>query len=347
MAVSSEIANRVRLELGDLPATFSESFVGDGASTVFNLAHYPLDLTTVVVRVNGTAVAASAEARTGRVVMGTAPAAGAVITVSGTHYRYFSPEDMSTFIDSAVETHINKRTDKFGRPITLATLPSVEVYPLSLMATVQCLWALATDASFDIDINTPDGVSVPRSERFRQLMDMIQSREAQYKELSAALGVGLYSIETFTFRRISKATGRYIPVFQPQEIDDLSRPTRIFLSMPSYGSDPLASSLATYDLTMVRGDAFSVTVDFDFDVSNYTVEAQIRTVPESPVVAAEFTIVKTDAPAGTVSLSLTPAQTRRMPPRAYWDLQVTNDSNPDDVRTLVGGIVASRAQVTR
>lgn len=347
MALLSDITNRVRLELADLPATFTEEYVGDGVSTVWNLTHYPVDSTTVVVKVNNSTVAGSIDERSGRLVLAAAPAVGASIVVTGTHYRYFAPSDLDDIVNAALTQHIGKRTDQYGRTLTLSTMPVVEEYPAALLATTQALWALATDASFDIDILTPDGVTIPRSQRFQQLMEMIQARQEQYKELSAALGIGLYAVEVFTLRRISKATGRYVPVFAPKEIDDFSSPVRIYLPMPTYGSTPVESATALYDISLVKGDAFSLSLDFSIDLTNYKVEAMARQVPESPVAAATFTVTTVDAPAGIVTISLTPTQTGNLPGRSYWDLQITSLSDSTNVQTLLSGLLLAQKDVTR
>lgn len=347
MATLTEINNRVRLELGDMAAGFSQSFVADGTSAIFNLDFYPLDATSVVVKVNGTPVSAAVEERTGRLVLNATPAANATVAVTGTHYRYFSDNDLSEITAGAMTQHIGQRTDQFGRAITLENLPGREMYAASLYGSIQVLWALATDASFDIDISTPDGVNIPRSERFRQLMEMIQAKTEQYKELCQLLGIGLYGIEVFTFRRISKQTGRYIPVYEPQEVDDYSKPVRLYFPVPTYGSAPMEAATGIYDITIKQGDALDLTLDFDFDISNYTVAAQARVVPESPVLAATFTVTVVDAPAGRVTLSLTPAQTRLLPLRCQWDVQVTNNLDANDVKTMLTGFLVAERDITR
>ncbi len=347
MATLSEINDRVRLELGDLPQAFTESFTGDGVSTVWNLNVYPVEAPTVVVKVDGITVSASVEERTGRLVLAAAPASNASIVVTGTHYRYFSCTDLSAITTEAMDLHLNNRTDEYGRAVTLATMPTVEMYPAALMGTIQALWALATDASFDIDISTPDGVTIPRSERFRQLMEMIEARQQQYTELTNALGIGLYRLEVFTLRRISKGTGRYVPVYTPREVDDYSAPTRVYLPLPSYGSKPAEEAHSVHDITLTRGDAFEITLDFDFDITHFEVSAQARTVPDSPILAAQFAVTVLDAALGTVKLSLTPDQTSGLPLRSYWDVEVQSLVDPDDVLTMLGGVLVAQKDVTR
>lgn len=346
MASLSQIVSRVRLELADLPEAFVETFRGDGTSTVWNLAHYPLDASSLAVSVDGANVVYTVDERSGRLTLaGSAPAEGASITVTGRHFRYFTDADMSLYVQSAVDQHLLNRLDDYGRALDLTRLPAVEEYAVALLATIQALWALATDSSFDIDISAPDGVSIPRSERFRQLMEIIASRQAQYEQLCEAMNIGLYRIEVFSLRRISKKTGRYVPIYQPQEIDDYSPPTRVHLPLPSYGGHALPQTAAINDLVFTQGDSFTITISLGINLTGCTVAAQVRQFNESPAVQGTFTATITDLVQGTVVLSLTSAQTRLLPMQGVWDLQVTM---PDlTVQTLVKGMVLVNRDVTR
>lgn len=349
MATVTDIVNRVRLELADLATPFTQTFTGDG-STAWNLSYYPVDASTVSVTINGAPVSNTSigvEERTGRLVFSTAPPVASAVVVTGTHYRYFSTNDLSTFVADASEQHTANRTDAFGRKITLGVLPSIEEYPLALLATVNSLYALATDAAFDIDIQAPDGVTIPRSERYRQLMDMIAVRQAQYQQLCQLLNIGLFKIDVFTFRRISKATNRYVPIFVPQEIDDPTAPQRIYLPIPTYGSQAVPQTAAAYDWVLTQGDSVSTTFEFGFDLTNYTLAAQVRRYPSDLVLAASFGVTVVDVTTGVVTLSLTAPDTMRLPLRGFWDLQITDVLNPAVVNTLVSGLVFVNRQVTQ
>lgn len=346
MTSLTDITSRVRLELADLPEAFVENFVGDGSSTAWNLAHYPVDVSSLSVKVNGTSVVYTVDERSGRLTLaGSAPADGTSITVTGRNFRYFTDADLSLYIQSAIDQHLVNRLDDYGRGLTLATLPPVEEYAVALLGTIQALWALATDSSFDIDISAPDGVSIPRSERYRQLMDLIANRQAQYQQLCEALNIGLYRIEVFSLRRISKKTGRYVPIYQPQEVDDYSPPVRVHLPLPTYGGHPIPQTAVINDLVFTQGDSFTTTVPLGINLTGCTVAAQIRQFNESPAVQGTFFAVVTDAVQGVVVLSLTSAQTRLLPAQGVWDLQVTM---PDlTVQTLVKGMVIVNRDVTR
>jgi hypothetical protein len=336
------LVSRVRTELGDTGRSFVDSFLGDGTTTRFPRPYAPLNGLSVIVKVDGSDVSTyvTAEEAEGILVFDNAPASGASIVTAGTHYRYFTDLELQIIVNEAFAQHTFNRTDAFGRAITLGNLGAVEEYPLALLATINALWTLATDASFDIDILAPDGVTIPRSQRFRQLTELINERRAQYQQLCSALNIGLDRMEVFTLRRKSHRTNRYVPIYRPQEVDDASMPERVFLPMPTYGGTPAPSVVAEYDITLVKGNSFTLPLlDFSFDATNYTAKAQIRTYQGSPVALATFAITTIDAAAATYSLSLTPDQTRPLPVKSFWDMEFTSKTDPTDVKTYVGGVV--------
>lgn len=348
MATNQQMIDKVRLELGDQPSTFDVSVVANGSATRFETGTYPLDGASLTITVNGTPETnATVEERTGVVTFDTPPASGATVRFKGTKYRYFGAVDLQTFIDAAVAEHTYNRTDAFGRGMTLDNLPIVEDYPLALLGTIKALWALATDAAFDIDIYAPDGVNIPRSERYRQLLQQIDALTGQYKEYCTALNIGIYRIEVFNLRRVSKMTGRLVPIYIEREIEDNSAPQRVWLPTNTYGAEPVPSSAGQYDIKTRKGDTFSITLDFDFDISNYDVKAQIRTYRESQITSAEFTVTVLDANLGTVVLSLVPDQTRKLPVKSFWDVQITSKTDATDVRTMLAGLVFCEGDTTR
>lgn len=352
MAVFSDLVSKVRTELGDLPKQFRYESVGDGSTKDFDLRVKPLDSATLVVRVDGSPVAQPAgytvEAQHGVIHFVTAPAAGDVIEVEGTHYRYFTDADLEHFVDTAVTQHAHNRSDNFGRAITVARLPVVEEYPLVILSSIEALWVLATDAAFDINIFAPDGVTIPRSERFHQLSNIIQQRFDQYKALCAALNIGLWRIEVGMLRRTSRITNKLVPVFVPQEIDDARRPERMYLPVDVMGRTPLPSTAGIYDIILQQGDSWYALFDFpdNTNFNDLVFKAQIRTYPNSPSLWATFTITVEDAPTKKLRLSLTKAQTQRIPVRAFWDLQATSLSDPDFEQTYIRGQIFCEREVT-
>jgi len=346
VATLSTLADRLRSELGDLGKSFVYQFEADGTTNRFLIPNSPLDGANLLITKNGIDIsnAVEVEETTGYMTLDVTPAVGDRLIVVGTYYRYFTNSEICEFIDTAFGQHVANHADGYGRGYTFRTLPGIEEYPVVVYASSLALYTLATDASFDIDITAPDGVNIPRSERYRQLMQMIQVRKDQYKELCSQLGIGLYKIDVFTLRRTSKTTNRYVPVFLPQEVEDRSMPQRAVLSMPSYGSAISPSDVPTFDLLLYQGDSFETELDFPFEVSGYIFTSQIRIEPGRPEIVATFNVEITDT--DKVTLSLTPEQTVNLPERAYWDIQATVEGDSSYQQTYMRGAVFTTREVT-
>lgn len=352
MAVLADLISRVRLELGDMPKQFTYTSTGDGVTKDFDSKIKPVDPTTLFVTVNSIPVAQpsgyTVEKDLGVYHFVSAPGNGQAVKVEGTSYRYFTDSDLTTFINTAVEQHTYGRTDKLGSQMTLSLIPAVEEYPVAILATIEALWALATDASFDIDITAPDGVVIPRSERYRQLTSLIQQRWDQYKQLSSALNIGLWRIEMGTLRRVSRTTNKLVPIYMPQEIDDSRKPERVYIQNDLNGRTPNPTTAQVYDIALYQGDSFSVEFDFPFDISPYDWKAQVRTYPNAPALYATFTttVVSSSPTLSKLVISLTTSQTKYMPVRAFWDLQATDPNDDTYEVTYIRGQVFTTQQVT-
>lgn len=334
MTTIDSLVSKVRLELGDSGKSFVVQFVADGTTNRFDIHYSPLDATQVYVAMNGSDVTSttSVEESSGTLVFDTVPVEGSEITVSGIYYRYFTAAELAYIVESALSQHAAKHTDSLGRSLTPETLPAIEEYPVVVYATSLALYTLATDASFDIDIAAPDGVSIPRSERYRQLMDMVQTRKQQYQELCVHLGIGMFSIDVFSLRRVSKATGRYVPVYQPQEVDDRSYPQRVATPLPVYGNKPVEWPTEGGELTAYQGRAFTTEVTFSgtYDESTSFV-AKLLNQRGSVLVVQEFEMSTVDDGDGnyTATLSLTADQTLRLAQTTYWSVQLVDPNNTD------------------
>lgn len=302
MATLTSLANRVRFELGDIGKEFVTPFIADGSTNRFKLHYAPLDYTEVRVFQNGTEIHTfSIEESTGVVVTDTVPADGDEFLVSGKYYRYFTSQEINQLVNDAVTQHSAGHTDSLGRKLTIATLPVVEEYPVAIYAVTLALYTLATDSAFDIDIQAPDGVTIPRAERYRQLMEMVQTREAQYRDLCVQLGVGMYKIDVFTLRRISKATNRYVPVYYPQEVDDRSYPERVDDVAPSYGDKPVVWPTASGELTAYQGRSFATSIDFTGDYWGKSFTANLLNQRGSVLVVQAFNLSVTDNDSRTIT----------------------------------------------
>lgn len=300
MATVDGLVSRVRLELGDLATNFTTTLTGTGGTEYYVKAK-PLEILGLSVKVNGVtqpqngvgATGYTVDAMRGVITLNTAAATTDTIVVSGVHYRYFTTDDLTTFVSTAITQHTYNRTDNYGRQMTVTLLPGVEEYPIVILASVEALWALATDASFDINITAPDGVVIPRNQRFTQLSQIIAQRKAQYTELCAALNIGLYRIEMATLRRVSRTTNKLVPVYVPQEIDDSRKPERVYVPNDLMGRVPTPTTAQVYDIVLVQGDYWEAEFDFPNTMEaleNYTIKAQVRTYPESPTLIASFNI---------------------------------------------------------
>jgi hypothetical protein len=351
------LANRLRAEIGDIGRFFDENFTGDGRTRRFQLSVSPVKGLSLKVLVNGVDVSATTavEEVSGLFELANVAADNATIEVSGTQYKYFTDVEIQQYVINAFYEHAYTTTDSNGSLATMASLPVIDEYPLVILATSMALYTLATDAAFDIDIISPDGVSIPRSERYRQLMEVVQQRKEQYRELCSLLGIGMYRIEVTTLRRISRRTNRYVPVYRPQEVDDGSIPQRVYLSMPTYGDITPPSSVPTKDLSMYSGDDFCLDLAFDHDLTHYTALSQIRLYPQlpanqvGPLLLATFEITKSASISGGIldklSLYLPSSVTADLPRTAYWDLQLT-DNTTGHVKTYLQGKIFTKAQVT-
>ena len=253
---------------------------------------------------------------------------------------------------------------------SVTDIPPVEEYPVALYATIQALWALATDAAFDIDILAPDGVNIPRSERYRQLMEMIGARQTQYDELAAALNIGVKRLETLTVRRTAKLTNRLVPVFAPQEWDDRTPPRRLYPPISLQGTAPVSVKKGRYDINLYSDEPYSVTIDFqsgstglpeddDYPLNGYEFFAPIVRVKGShgPAIT-EFKVKVVDPLKGIVRLSLTSEQVKKIPNWCFWELRTKAPTktpkppNPTDPRpqtfiTRMTGDVRRQYGVTR
>lgn len=352
MANITSLADRLRSEIGDIGKSFVYQFTTDGTTNRFFIPYSPLDGLNLVVNLDGEDVSSTVEVeeQTGFIVFDTTPAVDLNVVVAGNYYRYFTNDEVCQFVSDAFEQHSAFHTDAYGRAMTVSTLPTLEEYPVVVYASTLAMYTLATDASFDIDITAPDGVMIPRSERYRQLMQMIDVRKNQYKELCSQLSIGLYKIDVFSLRRISKTTNEYVPIYQPQEIDDKSTKTRVRLPIPTYGNVKTIPTTVVQDLSVYEGDAYEFSIRLDFEVNNLTPLAQIRALPGAAYVVTEFTVTKPDIVEDgdnqrTLVLSLTGDQTRLLPGKSYYDVQLTDAE--DVTHTYVSGQIFKTPEVSQ
>lgn len=243
MADVTSTIKRVRREIGDLGESFQTEAQGDGLTRRFELPVNMLGTSGLSVYEvdeynNRTPYALNTDyvidSDNGVITLTGTLGIDEQIFVEGTHYSLFSDGELEVYINDAVNKHVGDRTTStramgpFGfveyveLPITLATLPPVEEPLVAILACIDVFWTMATDAATDIDVVTAEGTSIPRSQRYRQIMGHLQMLQGRYQQLCEQLNVGFYRIEMSTLRRVSRTTGRYVPVYKDREYDDHS-----------------------------------------------------------------------------------------------------------------------------
>jgi hypothetical protein len=141
------------------------------------------------------------------------------LAVQGWTYNFFDDDEVAQAVQDAFSMHTADYEPSFYiDPLPgQAGIPTVEEILVAYLAAVELLWFRATDASQEVDIHTPEGVLIPRSQRFAQITQQIENLQAQYQTQAGALGIGLWRIQVLNQRRVSYTTNRLVPIFREQE----------------------------------------------------------------------------------------------------------------------------------
>jgi len=224
----ASITAKTRGIFRDYGETFTAQYTGVGSIDRYDLPVDNVDADTIEVEIDGVAADPAdylLDARAGVVMLDAPLATGAILRVTGTSYISVGGADLAEYVDTAFQMHIRGRSPA----PTYDTLPPHEEHLVAMLAAIEGLWALATEASQEIDVLTPEGVNIPRSQRFAQIMALIDRLNEHYKELAAAFNVGPFAIRILTLRRVSRTTGRLVPVYVEREFDDRTYPpVRVF-----------------------------------------------------------------------------------------------------------------------
>lgn len=240
-----EILDRMRRYLGDFPEEFRTSALGDGETSWFDLPKHNVDPASIDAMIlnnaeitNLTPADYTLYAANGQFVLNNALPDGQTLVVSGVAYSMFSDDELMDFVNDAVKQHCANRSiteryrDQHGfiryedTPMDLENLPEIEEPMLTILAVVEVLWELSTDAATDVDILTAEGTHVNRSQRWAQLRAQIDTLTEKYQSMCEQLNIGLFRIETLNLRRVSRTTGRLVPIFKDREYDDHTYPVR-------------------------------------------------------------------------------------------------------------------------
>jgi hypothetical protein len=245
MATLEDLRTRVRSELGDRLQPFRDTIRGTGDVVQYELSANNVTGVEVLHIAGGSQTTLSTPADyvlddlNGIIDLVQPLALDALLLVSGSSYGLFSDEELDIYLKDAIAQHNRGRTvstrykDSNGFikydevPVDVGNLPPEEDALVVLLATTEAMWALSTDAATDINVQTSDGTSVDRGQRFAQIQTQIGMLTDRYRTLCEKLGVGLYAIEVTNLRRVSRTTGRLVPLFREREYDDYTLPERI------------------------------------------------------------------------------------------------------------------------
>jgi hypothetical protein len=225
---TATITVRTRMILQDQGRPFACNVICDGVSTVFDLPVESISqvASPPIVVLGGQIISNQAtpqytlDYKHGVIAFSGPPQPqGTDLGVQGMTYDFFDDDEVAQAVTDAFYQHT---TDLDPLPVIdpipgLPQIPPAEEYLVAIMAAVELLWFRATDASQTIDIHTPEGVTIPRSERFRQITAQINNLQEEYKTICGALGVGLWRIQILNQRRVSYTTNRFVPIFREQE----------------------------------------------------------------------------------------------------------------------------------
>lgn len=228
MAKFSDIETIARTYLRDFPKFFQTTF--DVSGRTYDLGHTNIDpdgLWIATYTSNGTTTELSSasyslDERNGIVRLASVPAAGSKILVEGYYYEWVTPTDLSFYSQRALEKHLK------DLGVGVEEMSDMLINAIGIAAIVECLWALLTEYSRDIDVITSESVHIPASQRFRMVQALLAQWESEYKRHATALNIGIDRIEIFSLRRTSRTTNRLVPLYKPKEFGDYSPMERLW-----------------------------------------------------------------------------------------------------------------------
>lgn len=187
----------------------------------------------------GAATAYTLDSTNGQLSLSNPVPSGSTLLVIGNSWSLFTDAELTDIVNESVYQHTFGQTtqERFrdgltgaityrNQRITLDNMPVMQEPLVVMLADINALWILATDAATDVNIQTAEGTNVDRSARYSQLMGHIQSLTERYQDYCGQLNVGLFRMETLNLRRVSRTTGRLVPIFTDREYDDHRWPQR-------------------------------------------------------------------------------------------------------------------------
>lgn len=230
MATHESVAAAARHHLRDFPEFFTMTTENTGRT--YKLPHRNVVASSLVVRTQVSsnppvdlAITTNyvVDERNGYLRLTAAPTANSVLLIEGYYYQWLSDDDLlfaAGIADRMITSNLNG--------ISLGGVSPVVADVISIATVVEALWSLAAEFSRDIDVSHPEGVHIPASERYRQIMPLLQYWTSEYEKRAKALNIGLERIEQFTLRRVSRTTNMLVPLWQTRELGDSTPTTRLF-----------------------------------------------------------------------------------------------------------------------
>ena len=211
--------------LRDFPRFFNVRLTGHGLDQAYEIPHENIKPDSLVVTVGGLAVTDyTLYSRDGFLRFTAPPADESQIYIEGEYFEWINDEDFARYVGYALDQfETSEGADNLFDNIE--TNPDL-INVIALTGMLEALWALWTETGREIDVSSPE-VSVPLRQRHSQLTNMIQIWQSELDERMQMLNVGRSKLEVLHARRVSRTTGRLVPIFQEQEIEDRGRPKRV------------------------------------------------------------------------------------------------------------------------
>jgi hypothetical protein len=227
VAAGDHVLQVARDQLADQRRYFYEELNGRGDTKVYRLQHVNVDPVDLAVEVTGVpAVDAEVIPEEGYLRFTTPPDVGDLITVEGYHWDWNSDATVKRFATYVADQYRNSEGEE--RFEDLLTTNADFLNLMGLAPAVAVLWAEWTYVSRQIDTSSPE-VTIPVRQRFQQLEALLMAKQAELRKAEEAMNIGRYKIEMLTLRRVSKTTGRYVPIYIDREFDDWTiYPVRVF-----------------------------------------------------------------------------------------------------------------------
>lgn len=232
MATITDIETIARTYLRDFPKFFQVSFSAVGRT--YELGHINIDTSNIWVAKytsssNGASTIATTDyqidPRNGILRLSSTLPSNTTLMVEGYYYEWVTPSDLTFYTQRAVEKHL------VNLGLAIEELSDAVINAVGIAAICECLWALMTEYSRDIDVMTSESIHIPASQRFRMVQALLSQWEAEYNRHATALNIGIDRMEVFTLRRISRSTNYLVPLYKAREIGDFGPVERLWPSI--------------------------------------------------------------------------------------------------------------------